>query len=127
MGKSARMDRGSEAASSATTCVYKKVGGLQIRAATISPSEENESATILIMDSSLQSFSKSKCQTSTGSGFLNIRTGCSSVTFLITNEESLAFGLLVGQKKRPTDVALGNCDEISFFTLLKIIGRSIDA
>ena len=41
-----------------------------------------------------------KRQTFAGSSFLNVKTCCFLLSFMIINEESLGFGLLVEQKRQ---------------------------
>lgn len=45
-------------------------------------------------------FKLQKSQRFAGSGFLNLQMCCFSLSFMTVNEESLGFGLWVGQKKQ---------------------------
>lgn len=64
---------------------------------------------------SIQSSFKQKCKLFGGSSFLNVRIRCCSWSMMTVSEESLSFGLLVGQKKQLDDVTLGNCNQHIFF------------
>lgn len=56
-----------------------------------------------------------KCEPYAVSSFFSVRICCCSLLFMIVNEVSLGFGLLVGKRKQFEDVTLG-----------KLISRLID-
>lgn len=58
---------------------------------------------------------KKKRQTFAVSSLLNLNICCFSFTFMFVNEESLGFGLLVGQKKQSKD---GTCHIFFTFRLI---------
>ena len=64
----------------------------------------------------LQSFLKQKCQTFAGASLSQLSLMCLSLLFMMVNEESLGFRLLVGQRKQFEDVTLSVFHPFFFFT-----------